>query len=64
MVCDGQVKEAWFFSDSEALSGGGAVNRIAGLDPLVRLSVYTADADVLGYRIKGNCSRPLLHKSS
>ena len=63
-VYDGEVKEAWFFSGSEALRGDGAVTKLAGLGPLVRLSVYTADADVLGCRLKGRGSRPLLHKSS
>ena len=63
-VYDGKVKDAWFFSGSEALRGDGAVNKIAGLGPLVRLSVYTADADVLGCRLKGRGSRPPLDKST
>ena len=64
MVCDGEVKEAWFFSGSKALGDRRGCYQDRGAGPLVRLSVYTADADVLGCRLKGRGSRPLLHKSS
>ena len=46
-VYDGEIKEAWYFSDSEVLRGDRAVTKIAGLDSLVRLSVYTADVETL-----------------
>ena len=62
-VYDGEIKDVWFFGGSEALRGDGAVNKITRLGPLVRLSVYTADADVLGCRLKGRGSTPLLDKS-
>lgn len=46
-VYDGEIKEAWFFSGSEALRGDRAVTKIAELDLLVKLSVYTADVETL-----------------
>lgn len=65
VIYDGEIKEAWFFSDNEAVRGDRAVTKIAELDLLVRLSVYTADVEtivngVFSCVLKGRGSRRLL----
>ena len=68
-VYDNEIKEAWYFSGSEVLIGDRAVTKIAGLDSLLRLSVYTADVETLvngvsSRTLKGRGSRTLLGMSS